>query len=227
MHIARPVQGHARAPTGIVGGGPAAYLAGRRWRRQSSRARRRQRSRSSATAPATRARRLESMNLASVWKLPADLRRREQRVRRDHIQHLVGGQRQHRRPRGRIRHAGCHRRRLRLLRRARGGRARRSTAPGQAAVRPPRDRSSPATSATSRATSRPIGTARSSMRGADWTAWSGSSAGDRRPAAHPGTSTPSMPRSRPMDRQGRRRGGRRRPPAEARPLHRRLRPATD
>ena len=65
-----------------------------------------------------------------------DLRRGEQRLRRGDKLHLVGGRRQHRRPRGGVRHARRHRRRIRLLRRLRGRRARRSNGPGRAAGRP-------------------------------------------------------------------------------------------
>ena len=64
---------------------------------------------------------LESMNLASVWNLPAIFVAENNGYAETTSSDLVGGQRQHRRPRRRVRHAGRHRRRLRLLRRARGG----------------------------------------------------------------------------------------------------------
>ena len=47
----------------------------------------------------------ESLNLASIWNLPGDLRRGEQRLRRGHVVDLVGGHRRHRRPGRGVRHA--------------------------------------------------------------------------------------------------------------------------
>ena len=118
MHIADLSKGMLGA-NGIVGGGPP-LICGTRPGRQAQGHRRGRRG-------VLRRRRQQPGHHAGVHEPglgvePAGhLRGREQRVRRVHGQHLVGGQRQHRRPRGRVRHARRHRGRLRLLRGARGG----------------------------------------------------------------------------------------------------------
>ena len=64
---------------------------------------------------------LESLNLASIWNLPAIFVAENNGYAEATSSTLVGGHRRHRRPRGGVRDARCDRRRFRLLRRARGG----------------------------------------------------------------------------------------------------------
>ena len=130
MHIADLSKGMLGA-NGIVGGGPP-LICGRGARRQDQ-GRRRRRGRVLRRRRArTRARTLESLNLASIWNLPAIFVAENNGYAEATVVDLVGGHRRHRRPRRGVRDARrrsstastsspCTRRRARPSARAREG----------------------------------------------------------------------------------------------------------